>query len=191
MYEKKEPEIRVVGIDSELDKNALEKDILKRNNFPDNGFKIVHLYKQKNKSAFIAQVSSEVYNYIMRTYKTVFIGYQNLRSFNVYNDSRCINCNGYGHRAYKKSANGQKILTCKRDKACAKCSGNHDTKTCQSAEKKCINCISANKFLVKKRDITHSADDIFTCESYKIRWEKHVSSTDYPWRPEEPYKRKI
>lgn len=53
--------------------------------------------------------------------------------------------------------------------------------------KKCINCINANKYLTKKRNIDHSADDIKLCESYKVRWEQYISDTNYPWKPEAPF----
>lgn len=39
-------------------------------------------------------------------------------------------------------------------------SGDHNVSACSIQEKKCVNCISANKYLKNKRPISHSADDI-------------------------------
>lgn len=68
------------------------------------------------------------------------------------------------------------------------CSGEYNITNCSSDVKKCINCINANKYITKKRNIDHSADDVDNCESYKVRWEQSVNDTNYPYRPRPPFK---
>ena len=75
----------------------------------------------------------------------------------------------------------------KRNQTCVKCAGAHSAINCTTEIKKCINCMNANKFLTKKRDIEHSADDINKCESFKIKWEQCISESDYPRKPDAPF----
>lgn len=102
--------------------------------------------------------------------------------YDNYNINRCKNCCGYNH-SFKICK--EKI---KRPQACFKCSGDHEASACQSEVKLCINCISANKYLTKKRAISHAAYDISNCETYKVKWEQYVNNTNYPWKPEPPFK---
>lgn len=180
--EKKNPQIRITNISADLDKQELEADITKRNNLPAGTITVVHQYKQRNKNnAVLAEVTSDVYAMIMRT-KSVFVGFENCKVYDSFNINRCKNCCGYNHS----------IKRCKehfhRPQACFKCSESHDPESCTSQIKKCINCISANKYLKKARSIDHSADDVNLCESYKIRWEQCVNDTNYPWKPDPPFK---
>lgn len=112
--------------------------------------------------------------------KSVFVGSENCRVYDNFSIRRCRICCGYNHS----------IKTCreflKRKQACLKCAGEHESLECESREKKCINCITANKYLARKRAVDHCADDVKNCESYKIKWEQYISDTDYPWKPEPP-----
>jgi hypothetical protein len=62
---------------------------------------------------------------------TIKVGYLVVR-VDVYipNPLRCFNCQRYGHGASR----------CKRDVACAKCSGNHNEADCTAKSAKCANC---------------------------------------------------
>ena len=61
----------------------------------------------------------------------------------------CYHCQRYGHTEVNCTAkkNGA-------DPCCFKCAGNHQSKDCNSMEKKCINCIT-----YKKQAVDHSAND--------------------------------
>ena len=115
-------------------------------------------------------------------FKSVFLSYESCKVYDNFRIRRCKNCCGYNH-SYKKCKE-----SFKRPQTCVKCNGNHDSKSCSAENKMCINCINANKYLDKKRDVNHSADDIDSCETYKVKWEQYINDTNYPYRPEPPFK---
>lgn len=176
------PQIRITNISEDLNPSELASDIITRNRLPVNSVNIVHKYKLKNSNhSVLAEVNRDAYLMIMKT-RSVFIGFESCRVYDNFNVKRCKNCCGYNH-SLKKC-----IETFKRPQACFKCSGNHVASFCNSDSKKCINCINANKYLTKKRSIDHSADDMDNCECFKSKWEQYVSNTDYPFKPEPPFK---
>lgn len=69
--------------------------------------------------------------------------------------------------------------------ACAHCAKDHETKTCPQIGKikACINCITANKFIPNPRKTDHEAGDQTNCDTYKVKWERMITTTDYPFRP--------
>lgn len=177
--QKKDPQIKIINIDCDLNKDELTIDIINRNEFPQLSFNVVHMFKQRNGlQSAIAQVTSQVYGRIM-AYGSVFVGYQNCKVFDIFNMRQCKKCCGFGHKLTKCPK--------ERKKACLKCSGNHDATECSSETMCCINCKSANKYMEKKRDTCHSADDCKHCETFKARWEREVSRTNYPWKPKAPF----
>lgn len=182
---KNNPLIRITNISDDIDKEDLANDIIKRNQLPLNSVTIVHKYKQRNYNhAALAEVTRDAYARIMRT-ASVFVGYENCKVYDNFNIRRCKNCCGYNHSLMKCKD------TLKRPQSCLNCAGNHEATVCTSDFKKCINCITANKYLSKKRSIEHSADDINNCESYKVRWEQCISDTNYPWKPNPPFKNSV
>lgn len=180
--EKNNPKIRITNIISDLGKEEIIEDIIERNQLPTDSINVEHEYKQKNNNrAILAEVSADAYAKIMRN-KFVFVGYQKCMAYDDFNINMCKNCCGYNH-SYKKC-----IEKKKRDQTCVKCAGEHESTKCKTEIKRCINCITANKYVTKKRSIDHSADEVDKCESFKIKWEQHVSNTNYPWRPDAPFK---
>lgn len=180
--ERNNPQIKIIDVISDMDVTQLTDDIVTRNDLSEEDFKIVYKFRQKDdKLSVIAEVSPKAYIKIMK-FKSVFVGYQNCRVFDDFNDRNCKKCCGYGH-SYKK---------CRRknepNDTCPRCAADHNGSTCDSTVLACINCISANRYLNKKRNTNHEATDKNNCETYKARWERHISMTNYPWRPFEPFK---
>ena len=180
--EKNNPKIKIINISSKLDKEDLTADIIKRNNFPEDGIKVVHTYKQKNNAytVVIAIATADVYQKIMAN-KSVYVKHENCKVYDVFDVNRCKSCQGYNHSEKKCREQFN------RAQMCCLCAGNHDAASCTSQEKRCINCISENKYLTNKRSVNHSADDIKNCESYEVRWEQYINDTNYPWTPEAPF----
>ena len=155
--------IWITNILSDVGKEELADDIINRNQLLPNSVIITYTYKQKNDNhAALAQVTCDAYAKIMKT-EHVFIGYQNCKVYDNYNINRCKNCCGYNH-SFKICKE-----TIKRPQACFKCSGDHAADAFQSEVKLCINCISTNKYLSKKRAINHAAYYISNCETYKVK----------------------
>lgn len=76
----------------------------------------------------------------------------------------------------------------KRSQTCAECSGNYEAIDCDSDVRKCINCVFANTNNHLTRSIDHAAYEIDKCETFKFKWEQYISNTNYPWKPDLPYK---
>lgn len=114
-------------------------------------------------------------------FMSIFVGYQNCRVFDDFNDRNCSKCCGYGH-SLKKCPRKEERLN-----ICSKCATTHEEPTCNTNTLTC-NCVKANKYLKKKRDEHHDAKDKSCCETYRARWEKYISMTNYPWRPDLPFK---
>lgn len=186
--DKRNPQIKIIDVKTELDMerlkmdNTLIDDIIGRNGLEANDFKIVHLFKQRNnKKSIIAEVTPNAYMKIMK-FKSIFIGYENCRVFDDFNDRICKKCCGYGHSLRKCPRKEEKV------NICSKCAIAHEGSTCTATIPTCINCVNANKYLKKKREEHHGAKDKQCCETYKARWERYISITNYPWKPEAPFK---
>lgn len=181
-FNKKNPQIRITNISEKINENEITKDIITRNQLPDDSIKILHMYRQKNNNyAVLAEVTSDAYLIIMKN-KSVFIGYENCRVYDNFNIKLCKNCCGFNHSLTKCKEQF------KRPQSCSKCSGNHEITNCTSDIKKCVNCLNANRYLIKKRTVDHSSDDIDKCESFKVRWEQLINDTNYPFKPDPPFK---
>lgn len=71
---------------------------------------------------------------------------------------RCYNCNGFNHIAKE----------CRNQKACPKCSLNHEKGECPTNEKKCINCLIKNRQLNLNLDVKHETWSK-ECEAFKMQ----------------------
>lgn len=173
---KRDPLLKVVGIETETtDYDEIKQDIVKRNSIEDGQqVQVNYIYTTKNQTkTAILQVSREVYAQIMNE-KRVYIGCQRCRVFDEFNISQCGNCCLFNHSTKK----------CRNAPRCLKCSQAHLTSQCNRPEdKKCINCMAANKFLDKKRDENHCASELQKCETYTALVNKTVEKTNYPWAP--------
>ena len=174
--EKRNPLIRVFNVENDMDQDELIKDIIYRNNLETKDFTINYIYKnnRNNTRNLIMSVLPETYMKIKNS-KGIYIGYERHNFIDDFNLNRCKKCQGYNHTDKK----------CIREDQCSKCAGSHNSESCNVTNTiACINCIKANKFLKKKRNINHEASDIYNCETYKLKWNQVVNSTNYPVKPE-------
>lgn len=177
--EKQNPLLKIVNINYDFEPDELADDLCARNNISSEELEIVHMYGNNRvggKSAII-KVTPELYSRIMNS-GYIFAGFERCKVFDDFNINKCWKCGTFGHSGNK----------CQQPLCCAHCSGAHDTRNCtqKGVVTKCIICIRANKFLNKKRNIEHVAGDFQKCESYRSKWEKVVSMTNYPYRPSLP-----
>lgn len=172
--EKKDPTIRVLGIRSELDTADILSDIALRNRIESNDLNVLHTHEvREGVRNIILRVAPKAYERIMES-RRIFVGYQRCLVVDEFNLRRCWRCCGYGHKG----------VNCNRKVACANCAGEHETKKCDNKETKaCINCLYSNKLTHKQKQINHAANDIHLCDTYKMKWEVRVMSTNYPYRP--------
>ena len=139
----------MVGIDNTFNMNLteIEQDINERN------FKIskaVHMYTNKNTNlnSVILEVPATIHKQIMEYRKSIFVGYQKCRVFDI------INTAGFGHNSIK----------CRNEVTCLICVGEHKTVQCDSRNNlKCANCAFSNLKHNTKYECNHEATDSDNC----------------------------
>lgn len=168
------PLIKIYGIDNDFSKEELIQDICERNNIQQDSFNIEYIYpKRKNSKCIKLRLKSDLYMKIAHE-KSLHIGYQNCTNIHDdYNINQCNKCQGYNHSFVK----------CTKIK-CSFCAGDHKSEECDNKkEKKCVNCIHANQFLIKNRKVDHEATDKINCDTYKVKVYKVINITNYPMEP--------
>lgn len=80
--------------------------------------------------------------------QSLLIGFVRCKFYESFNITRCFKCNDYSHR----------IKDCeKNEPVCGTCAEIHETRSCESLVKKCINCIQRNATLRLGLNIDHPA----------------------------------
>ena len=177
--DKLQPKIRICDVenedaDTDLTTEQLRETLLEKNSYLKNlikntdDFKVIKRMKSKRYDAayhFVIKCTPEIRS-IIRTKHEDYL--YSLMSRHKVTDHiqvwQCYNCQDFQHSAMRCT---------KTSETCAKCSGNHRTSECGSMEKKCINCIKANK-----GNINHCAYSM-DCPSYKSQYNGILYSTDY------------
>lgn len=172
---KTDPLVRIYGVENDLSKEELKEDIARRNGLDIDSFDIEYIYTQQNKKLRDIKVRTSANTYLrVMNQRGIYVGYQKCGFKDDFNFNRCNKCQGFMHS----------FRNCNRSIKCGICAGDHSSKDCPDSNiKKCINCLKANEFLVKKRDINHAATDVRNCETYKLKWNNIVNSCNYPIRP--------
>ena len=156
------PKIKVIGIDNTFNMNLteIEQDLNERN-FKNYGTKCqaVHMYnKNTNLNSVILEVPATIHKQIMEYTKSIFVGYQKCRVFDIINTKPCVNCDGFGHNSNK----------CRNAITCLICAGEHKTVQCDSRNNlKFANCAFSNLKDNTKYDCNHEATDIENCNIFK------------------------
>ena len=175
------PQIKVVGIDNTFNMNLteIEQDINERNfeNY-DTKCQAVHMYTNKNTNlnSVILEVPATIHriSQIMEYRKSIFVGYQKYRVFDIINTNPCANCAGFGHNSNK----------CQNKVICLICAGEHKTVQCDSRNNlKCANCAFSNLKHNTKYDCNHEATDSDNCNIFKNKIRKYIASVDYLIKP--------
>lgn len=151
--EQRNPRIKIVDIEENIDKEILEESINKQNsylNHEDAMLDIKVVKKMKSKYMAIAECDPMSLQLILKHGK-LSIGWSICRVFEYIPVFRCYKCGDYDHKASE----------CKREEKCLKCiSVNHKTEDCVSEQYKCFNCISANEKLKLNLTVDHSIFDV-------------------------------
>ena len=164
------PTIRITGMDE--NHTPAEVFTLAKNLNSDHGitinennFKVLFVRKHaKNANKFQAtvRVSNEIRSAIQNNDNKLYVGLNLCPIYDHFHIKRCNRCQGYNH--YKEG--------CTKDPICGKCTGPHDTETCQVNNFKCVHCV-ANKF-----EHDHKTSDT-TCKSYQAAQKKLEQSIGF------------
>ena len=116
----------------------------------------------------VIRVSEDIRNKIKENDNRLCIGINSCPVFDRFFIKRCNRCQEFHH--FQNDNGG-----CKKDKVCALCTGNHDTRGCQTDEDfhKCNNCTKAGKDEFSHAAFSHE------CPSYIAEQNKLKKSINY------------
>lgn len=170
--ELKLPMMKIIDITDDYSDEEIVHKLKKQNKEIIENAKIKVIYKTKSGPIYfsaIVEIDAESFEKCMSAGR-LNIGWDHCKVFEYLNLRRCYKCWGFNHKA----------KSCKSDRKCKKCTGNHDFKDCRSNEVKCVNCVYAVEKLKMDIDTEHRADDrnctVFkrrcTIERKKIQYEQ-------------------
>lgn len=154
----KNPHIKIVDLEDEMDTKSLEECILKQNSclnqhHPELQVKVTK--KMKSKYMAIIECDPVSADAILKQGK-ISIGWSICRVFEYVPVFRCFKCGDYDHKA----------TDCKKEERCLKCSSKeHKSADCGSDNFKCSNCMEANEKLKLNLKIDHTVFDV-NCPVY-------------------------
>lgn len=169
--EKRNPRIKIVGIEDEMSEEELVKSILEKNSFIKNSkVKLITMKKMKKKYLAILEIDCISFKNIMEK-GFLFIDFSICSVYEHVDITRCFNCAGYYHSA----------KTCTKEKVCMKCGNTgHTANECTSSQEnfKCPNCSEINQKFNQDYFINHSPFD-FKCETFIQNIEKIKAKIQY------------
>lgn len=152
--EQKNPCIKIVDLEENMEENILKDNILKQNSFLNKdkaNLQIKVVKKMKSRYMAIVECDPDSFMQIMECGK-LNIGWTVCRVFEYVRVYRCFKCGSFDH----------KIDECKKEKMCLKCCKNdHSTEDCDGELVRCGNCIETNNKLNLNLSVDHSMFD--TC----------------------------
>ena len=156
--QQKNPKIKIVDIENNMDKQKLENCMIKQNAFikhDDLYINVKVIKKMKTKFMAIVECDPITFQKIIDRGK-LGIDWSMCRVFEYISVFRCFKCGDFDHRAKE----------CDSESACLKCSKtDHLMEACVSETIECLNCIRANKKFRLSLKTDHSLFDN-SCPSY-------------------------
>lgn len=136
------PEVKLVGLETELSASEIKDQLIKRNPnvFIENSTltvkccKKIQLVKTTYYTVYI-ETDFETFKRIMSKGK-VYLMWNALKCYQVLKDGRCYKCHEFNHMIKDCTA---------AEQICPKCAENHAFNVCKSDKFKCINCCRANE----------------------------------------------
>ena len=170
------PTISVPFIHGNYEKEELLKVLHDQNeergiNFSKDNSQVLFTVPMKDKEGLhqaVIRVSESIREKIKTNGDRLCIGINSCPVYDRFFIKRCNRCQSYHH--FQNDNGG-----CKKDKVCALCTGNHDTRSCRTDEHmhKCANCVRTGK-----DDFMHAAYSL-DCPTYKEEQDKLKKSIHY------------
>lgn len=149
------PKLKIVNIPKYIDRDAeeIKEKIILQNRINAKlehfHFKIVHMSKEfKGKYSVLIETDFNTFNLLVNKEK-VNISLYECPVYEFSKIIKCYNCSGYNHIS----------KDCTVERACPRCSKNHQQNDCKEDRFRCINCIKANKKYNLNLDVEHAAWD--------------------------------
>lgn len=143
---------KLIGLTSDIGEDRITECLKKQNDCCEQKeFKIVKKYINNN-------IRKENYNAIIETDVDTYEKIMEIKRLKIeYDICRVFACEQTIMRCYKCLGFGHKATGCINQKACGKCSGNHEMKDCTSTEIICVNCKELKKKKLIDTEIDHYA----------------------------------
>lgn len=151
--EQKNPCIKILDLEENMEGSDLISCMLKQNSFLDREtakFEVKTFKKMKTRYMSIVECDPASFKQIME-YGKLSVGWSVCRVFEYVRVYRCYKCGGYDHKADE----------CKKVKKCLKCNKtDHGTEDCDGMEICCGNCIESNEKLNLNLPVDHCVFDM-------------------------------
>lgn len=134
---KRNPMLKIVGIDDKLEDAQLCENLKAQNDFlsKDSEIKVLRKYRVKDRHATaIVELSAASFNECMKQQK-LNLGWERCKVYEEVPILMCLKCCRYGHFAKE----------CTNEMACKKCGGDHMISECTEKKSVCCNCKLANE----------------------------------------------
>lgn len=171
----RQPTITIINIEREYSKEELLKRVKEQNTWRfgslevnETNFKVIYMKKQfKNPALFkaVVRVSNEVRQSIDNSGDHLNIGVTSCSVFDDFFVKRCNRCQRLNH--WKDDCSHDLPVVCGR------CGEQHETRTCQSHQVKCCNCVQAGY-----TDTAHETSSL-RCQAYMDAQKKVQSTINY------------
>lgn len=158
------PRVKIVGLSnniSETDLSELFEFVVKTNSNSFNLNSICNVVKvyptRKNEKIFqaVIELDRTTYEHVIRL-DFILVGYDYCKVYDAHELRRCFKCSEFNHSS----------RYCKKQRACPKCSEDHDLRDCKSEILHCMNCVKLEKTLNAEIDKNHAVWDP-RCTVYK------------------------
>ena len=167
---KLKPKIKVVYVSNEEEdiintikmKNPWLDSIIQN----EDDFKVIKEMNAKNANFkhYIIKCTPTIRKAIHMRSDKLYTLYSTSNVYDYYMPYQCYKCQEFGHNATK----------CNNNQTCAKCSGNHHTKSCTTTVLRCNNCVRKGHSEVK-----HRTNDASNCMVYKEEIARARNNTDH------------
>ena len=156
--------VKIVGLSSnisETDLSELFEFVVKTNSNSFNLNSICNVVKvyptRKNEKIFqaVIELDRTTYEHVIRL-DFILVGYDYCKVYDAHELRRCFKCSEFNHSS----------RYCKKQRACPKCSEDHDLRDCKSEILHCMNCVKLEKTLNAEIDKNHAVWDP-RCTVYK------------------------
>lgn len=158
--QKKNPRIKIVGIEKEYTEDELRRVLkLQNKDILEEGSLIKLVVTKKMVKTFLAIIECDAksfQNILTKAEGRLFVDYRACRCYEYVSIIKCYNCNQYNHTSKE----------CPNSKTCGKCASiHHESKDCSSRTYSCINCKLSNDKFKLHLNTDHSAYNI-ECPTY-------------------------
>lgn len=117
-------------VPNEVSEDDLKKEILREEELQDSEFDVIkHIKSSESTRHIVLATEKDSYDKLLRRGR-ILLNFRSIRVHKYITLKRCFKCQHYGHYS----------SNCTQKEYCGKCAQEHDTRTCDTQNFKCVNC---------------------------------------------------